>query len=168
MRAMRSQKGILFTSAPVSVLLIRLAVGAVFLSEGIQKFLFPNDLGVGRFIKIGIPAPEIMAPFVGVVETICGALIILGLLTRLASIPLIVDMCGALISTKLPVLLGHGFWRFSLGKLPTYGFWSMAHEARVDFAMLLGSTFLLIVGAGAWSVDAMLASKQKPNADKEA
>lgn len=163
---MQSQRRILLTSAPVSVLLIRLAVGAVFFSEGIQKFLFPNDLGVGRFIKIGIPAPEIMAPFVGVVETICGALIILGLVTRLAAIPLIVDMSVALISTKLPILLGHGFWRFSLGKLPSYGFWSMAHEARVDFAMLLGSSFLLIVGAGAWSVDAMLASKQ-PNADKE-
>jgi putative oxidoreductase len=163
---MQSQRRILLTSAPVSVLLIRLAVGAVFFSEGIQKSLFPNDLGVGRFIKIGIPAPEIMAPFVGVVETICGALIILGLVTRLAAIPLIVDMSVALISTKLPILLGHGFWRFSLGKLPSYGFWSMAHEARVDFAMLLGSSFLLIVGAGAWSVDAMLASKQ-PNADKE-
>jgi uncharacterized membrane protein YphA (DoxX/SURF4 family) len=149
------------------VLLIRLAVGAVFFSEGIQKFLFPNDLGVGRFIKIGIPAPEIMAPFVGVVETICGALIILGLVTRLAAIPLIVDMSVALISTKLPILLGHGFWRFSLGKLPSYGFWSMAHEARVDFAMLLGSIFLLIVGAGACSVDAMLASKQVPNMDKD-
>lgn len=149
------------------MLLIRLAVGAVFFSEGIQKFLFPNDLGVGRFIKIGIPAPEIMAPFVGVVETICGALIILGLVTRLAAIPLIVDMSVALISTKLPILLGHGFWRFSLGKLPSYGFWSMAHEARVDFAMLLGSIFLLIVGAGACSVDAMLASKQVPNMDKD-
>jgi putative oxidoreductase len=167
MRAMRSLKRILLTSAPVSVLLIRLAVGAVFFSEGIQKFLFPNDLGVGRFIKIGIPAPEIMAPFVGVVETICGALIIFGLLTRLAAVPLIIDMCVAIISTKLPILLGHGFWRFSLGKLPTYGFWSMAHEARVDFAMLLGSIFLLIVGAGACSVDAMLASKQVPNMDKD-
>jgi uncharacterized membrane protein YphA (DoxX/SURF4 family) len=108
-----------------------------------------------------------MAPFVGVVETICGALIILGLVTRLAAIPLIVDMSVALISTKLPILLGHGFWRFSLGKLPSYGFWSMAHEARVDFAMLLGSIFLLIVGAGACSVDAMLASKQVPNMDKD-
>ena len=82
---MQSQRRILLTSAPVSVLLIRLAVGAVFFSEGIQKFLFPNDLGVGRFIKIGILPPEIMAPFVGVVETICGALIILGLVTRLVT-----------------------------------------------------------------------------------
>ena len=148
------------TTAPASVLLIRIAVGGVFLSEGIQKFLFPNDLGVRRFIKIGIPAPEVMAPFVGVVEIVGGALVILGLLTRLAAIPLIFDMCVALISTKLPILLGHGFWRFSLSKLPSYGFWSMAHEARVDFTMLLGSIFLLIVGAGTWSLDGRLGSNK--------
>jgi putative oxidoreductase len=150
------------TRVHASVILIRLMVGAVFLSEGIQKFLFPNDLGVGRFIKIGIPAAQVMGPFVGVIEIVCGTLIILGLLTRLAAIPVIIDMCVALISTKLPILLGHEFWRFSLSKLPSYGFWSFAHEARTDFSMLLGSTFLLIVGAGAWSLDAWLRSKRLP------
>jgi putative oxidoreductase len=150
---------VIATSAPRSLILIRLIVGAVFLSEGIQKFLFPNDLGVGRFIKIGIPAPQVMAPFVGVIEIICGTLITLGLLTRLAAIPLIIDISMAILSTKIPILLGHGFWRFSLSKLPTYGFWSMAHEARVDYAMLLGSIFLLIVGAGAWSIDARLSTR---------
>jgi putative oxidoreductase len=147
------------TMAPASVILIRIAVGGVFLSEGIQKFLFPNELGVGRFVKIGIPAPGVMGPFVGIVEIVCGLLVVLGLLTRLAAIPLIIDMCVALISTKIPILLGHGFWRFSVSKLPSYGFWSMAHEARTDFAMLLGALFLLFVGAGAWSLDARLASK---------
>ncbi len=96
----------------------------MFLSEGIQKFLFPNDLGAGRFIKIGIPAPLIMAPFVGVIEIVCGGLIIIGLLTRLAAVPLIIDISVAIISTKIPILLGHSFWRFSLSKLPAYGFWS--------------------------------------------
>ncbi len=151
------------TTAPASVILIRIAVGAVFLSEGIQKFLFPNELGAGRFVKIGIPAPEVMGPFVGTVETVCGSLIILGLLTRLAAIPLIIDLCVALISTKLPILLGHGFWRFSLTKLSAYGFWSMAHEARTDVAMLLGSIFLLIVGAGAFSLDSRLAANAQRN-----
>ncbi|HEY2971619.1 MAG TPA: DoxX family protein [Pyrinomonadaceae bacterium] len=113
----------------------------------------------GRFIKIGIPAPQVMAPFVGVIEIICGTLITLGLLTRLAAIPLIIDISMAILSTKIPILLGHGFWRFSLSKLPTYGFWSMAHEARVDYAMLLGSILLLIVGAGAWSIDARLSTR---------
>jgi putative oxidoreductase len=144
------------TSAPASVILIRLVVGGVFLSEGIQKFLYPAENGVGRFTKIGIPAPEVMAPFVGVVEIVCGALILIGLLTRLAAIPLIINMLVAILSTKIPILLGQGFWGFSLRTLPYYGFWGMAHEARTDFAMLLGSIFLLIVGAGAWSLDARL------------
>jgi len=148
------------------VILIRIVTGGIFLSEGIQKFLFPNDLGVGRFIKIGIPAPQVMAPFVGVVEIVGGSLIILGLLTRLAAFLLIIDMFVALISTKIPILLGHGFWRFSLSKLPSYGFWSMAHEARADLAMLLGSIFLLIVGAGAWSLDARLAANRLQRDEK--
>src|SRR5439155_9918942 len=156
---MRFGSKVTATSAPRSVILVRLIVGAVFLSEGIQKFLFPNDLGVGRFIKIGIPAPQIMAPFVGVVEIICGTLIIIGLLTRLAAVPLIIDISVAIISTKIPILLGHGFWRFTLSKLPTYGFWSMAHEARVDYAMLLGALFLLVLGACSWSIDARLSSR---------
>ena len=134
------------TSASRSVILVRIVVGAVFLSEGIQKFLYPGELGVGRFVKIGIPSPEIMGPFVGVVEIVCGALLLLGLLTRLAAIPLILDMLVAISTTKIPILLKSGFW-------------AMAHEARTDFAMLLGSIFLLIVGAGAWSIDAQLESR---------
>ncbi len=86
------------TSAPRSVILIRLIVGTVFLCEGIQKLLFPADLGVGRFVKIGIPAPQIMAPFVGVIEIVCGTLLVLGLLTRLAAIPLIIDISVAISS----------------------------------------------------------------------
>jgi putative oxidoreductase len=144
---MKLLQRILVTSAPTSVLLIRLLVGAVFLSEGIQKFLFPNDLGVGRFVKIGIPAPQVMAPFIGVVEIVCGALIILGLLTRLAAIALIIDMLVAISTTKIPILLKTGFW-------------AMAHEARVDYAMLLGAVFLLVVGAGRASMDARIWSAQ--------
>jgi len=128
------------TSAHPATILIRLVVGGVFLSEGIQKFLFPAALGVGRFVKIGIPAPEVMAPFVAVVEIAGGLMLLAGLLTRLAAIPLIIDILVAIVTTKLPILHSQGFW-------------SMAHEARVDFAMLLGSAFLLIVGAGPWSMD---------------
>jgi putative oxidoreductase len=156
---MTLQERIIATNAPAAVILIRFIVGAVFLSEGIQKFLFPAENGVGRFAKIGIPAPEVMAPFVGVVEVVCGALVLLGLLTRLAAVPLIIDMLVAILSTKLPILLGHGFWGFSLRTLPYYGFWGMAHEARTDWSMLLGSLFLLIVGAGRWSIDAQMQSK---------
>ncbi len=147
------------TTAPASVVLVRFVVGLVFLVEGILKFLYPEELGVGRFVKIGIPAPEVMGPFVGGVEVVCGVLLIVGLLTRLAAIPLLIDICTAIVSTKIPVLLGHGFWEFSLAKLPHYGFLSMVHEARTDLSMLLVLVFLLIVGAGAWSVDARRSSR---------
>ena len=155
-------KRIIASNAPASVILIRLVVGGVFLSEGIQKFLFPNDLGVGRFAKIGIPSPQITGPFVAGVEIVCGAFILFGLLTRLAAIPLIIDMLVAITTTKVPIMLGHGFWRFNVSKLPSYGFWATLHEARVDFAMLLGSLFLLIVGAGVWSIDAYLRRAGSP------
>jgi putative oxidoreductase len=144
------------TDAPAATILVRIMVGSVFLSEGIQKFLFPEDLGAGRFAKIGIPAPETMGPFVGGCEVVCGALLIVGFLTRLAAIVLLIDISVAIVSTKIPVLLGHGFWSFSVMKMPRYGFWSMMHEARTDFSMWLGLLFLLIVGAGRWSFDAAL------------
>ena len=126
-----------------SVILIRIIVGTVFLSEGIQKFLYPDALGVGRFVKIGIFFPEFFAPFVGVVEIVFGSLILIGLLTRIAAIPLIINISVAIITTKIPILLNEGFWK-------------MAHEARTDFSMLLGSIFLLIVGAGNISIDALI------------
>jgi putative oxidoreductase len=132
---------LLATNAPAALILVRLIVGAVFLSEGVQKFLFPDALGVGRFAKIGIPSPEVMAPFVGVCETACGLLFLVGLLTRFAAIAMIADMLVAISTTKVPILMKQGFW-------------AMAHEARTDWAMLLGSLFLLIVGAGFWSLDA--------------
>src|SRR5438552_3851661 len=126
---MRFGSKVTATSAPRSVILVRLIVGAVFLSEGIQKFLFPAALGVGRFIKIGIPAPEIMAPFVGMVEIVCGTLLLLGLLTRLASIPLLIDISVAIATTKVPMFFKQGFW-------------ATAHESRVDIDMFLGLIFL--------------------------
>ena len=140
-----------------AVSLIRLMVGGVFLVEGVLKFLYPDELGAGRFAKIGIPAPEAMGPFVAGVETTCGALVLLGLFTRLAAIPLLIDISVAIITTKIPVLLGHGFWGFSLAKLPHYGFLAMVHEARTDFSMWLGLLFLLIVGGGRWSLETWLA-----------
>ena len=144
------------THAPAAVILIRILVGAVFLEEGIQKFLFPDLLGAGRFARIGIPEPQVMGLFVGAVEVVCGTLLLLGLLTRLAALLLFVDISVAILSTKVPILLGHDYWRFHVAKLARYGFWSMASEARTDFSMLLGSLFLLIVGAGRWSVDALV------------
>jgi len=147
---------LLGTDAPRATVLIRVVVGVVFASEGIQKFLYPEALGAGRFAKIGIPAPEVMGPFVGVIEVACGLLILGGLLTRLAAVPLIVNMLVAIASTKVPILLGHGYLFFASPAGSKTGFWSMLHEARTDFSMILGSVFLLVVGAGGWSLDIVL------------
>jgi uncharacterized membrane protein YphA (DoxX/SURF4 family) len=131
------------------ILLIRILVGWVFLSEGIQKFLFPDSLGVGRFVKIGIPWPQTMAPFVGGVEIVCGILVLAGFLTRLASVPLLIDILVALYSTKIITFAKNGLW-------------STLHEARTDLSMLLGLLFLLLVGAGSWSLDARLFGSREP------
>lgn len=147
---------VLKTDAPGVVILIRLSVGAVFLSEGIQKFLYPAARGAGRFEKIGFEEAESLATMVGGFEILCGALILAGLATRLAAVPLILIMLTALLTTKVPILLGQDLWGFRVRELSHYGFWSMAHEMRTDFAMLLGSAFLLFTGGGRWSVDAVL------------
>jgi len=147
------------TSAPASVILVRLVVGLVFLSEGLQKFMF-EALGPGRFERIGFPAPHALAYFVACFEVICGTLLVVGLATRLAAIPLIIVMLTAIITTKIPILIGHDLWGFHVHKLSHYGFWMMAHEARADFSMLLGSIFLAIVGAGRWSMDACLTRRR--------
>jgi len=139
-------------SMPVA--LVRLLVGWVFLVEGILKYIWIGDLGAGRFESIGIPAPHFTAPFVGLVEIVCGTLVLAGLFPRLAAIPLLIDISAAIISTKVPILLGRGYWRFSLPKLKHYGTLSMLHEARTDISMVLGLIFILAVGAGALSVDA--------------
>lgn len=144
------------TSAPRAVILIRLLVGGVFLSEGIQKFLYPDIMGVERFAKIGIPAPQMMAPFSGAVEISAGFLLLIGVLTRLAAVPLLINIGVAILSTKIPILLGRGFWGFGLSNAPYYGFWGMMHEGRVDASMLLGLLFLMSVGAGQLSLDAVL------------
>src|SRR3954470_19645116 len=102
---------LLTTHAPAAVILVRLIVGTVFLSEGIQKFLYPDALGVGRFTKIGIPAPEVLAPFVGVCEITCGVLFLLGLLTRFAAVIMIINMLVAISTTKIPILRNEGFWK---------------------------------------------------------
>lgn len=149
------------TEAPRSTVLIRAAVGlAVFVPEGVQKLVFPDVLGAGRFAAIGIPLPAVTGPFVGVIELLCGALIALGWRTRLASVPLIVVMIVALVSTKVPILLGADVWIFRLTEeAGRTGFWAAQHAARTDMAMLLSLLFLSLVGAGPWSIDATIARR---------
>ncbi len=139
-------KKCLQTDRQKATFLIRLMVGVVFLSEGIQKFLFPAVRGAGRFESIGLPAPELLGPIVGGFEILCGSLVILGFLTRFAGIPLVIIMLVALFTTKLEILHEEGFW-------------SMMHAARTDWAMLLGCLYLLIRGGGYGSLDYRVSGK---------
>ncbi len=142
------------TDAPTATLLIRLMAGGVFLWEGMLKFVLPNQ-GVGRFTKIGIPFPELSANFVGVLEIVGGILLLLGLFTRFIAIPFIVEMLVAMLSTKIAMYLGVS--PLPLPPVPPKtGLWAVLHEIRSEYAQLLTVTFLLIVGPGPWSVDALL------------
>jgi putative oxidoreductase len=138
-------------SAPVATILIRLAVGGVFFASGLIKFLYANQ-GAGRFAKLGIPAPEFMANFVGVVEIAAGFLLAVGLATRLAAIPLVFNMLAAIFTSKLPLLFGAG--PEPVAAAPKIGLWAFAYQSRLDFTMLVSCLFLFAVGAGAWSLDA--------------
>jgi putative oxidoreductase len=140
-----------------ATLLVRLAVGGVFLSSGAVKFLFVNQ-GPGRFAKIGLPDAAELAYFVGSVELLCGALLILGLFVRLAALPLVIDMAVAIITTKLPFLFGAG--PEPVAALPKTGFWAFAYQARLDVTMLLACLFLVTAGAGLWSLDAVLSRRR--------
>ncbi len=131
------------TNAPAATLLIRFLAGGVFFLEGVKKFLFAAQWGTGRFAKIGIPLPEFTGPFVGVVEIVWGLLLLLGLLTRLGAILLLIDISVAIATTKVPILLRNGFF-------------AMEDPARTDYSMFMSLLFLLIVGAGRWSLDAYL------------
>ena len=141
-------------TGPPATILIRLMAGGVFLWEGILKFLFHNQ-GGGRFTAIGIPFPETMATFVAVLEIVGGILLISGLFTRLISIPFIVEMLVAMASTKITIFLGTS--PLPLPPVPPQtGFWAVLHEIRSEYAQLMCVVFLLLVGPGPWSIDALL------------
>jgi len=122
------------------IIIVRLIVGLIFLSEGIQKYLFPELLGTGRFLKIGFSDPDFWAFFTGTFEILCGTFVLIGFLTRISTIPLFIIMLTAFITTKYPILMDKGIW-------------AMAHEYRTDFALTLLLIYLLISGGGKWSVD---------------
>jgi putative oxidoreductase len=141
-------KKIIKTDRAGSTIIIRLMVGAVFLSEGLQKFLFAEKLGAGRFANIGLPNPDILGPFVGVVELTCGLLVLLGLCTRISALPLLIIMVVAMATTKTELYFNNGFW-------------SMLHGSRTDWSMFLGCIFLIVKGGGRWSLDQNLWKRSK-------
>lgn len=146
---MKKLAGIIFkTVSDHRSILPRLIVGLVFLSEGIQKFLFPELVGAGRFEKIGFANPEFLSAFVASFEIVCGILMLIGFSVRLAAIPLLIIMITAITTTKIPILIEKGFWQ-------------MAHDSRTDFAMTLLIIFLIIYGAGKLSVDYWINQRQE-------
>lgn len=136
-----------------SIIMIRLAVGLIFFSQGILKYIDPR-MGVLRFAKIGFPFPDFTAHLVGTFEIACGFLVLIGLLTRLASVPLLIVILTAIATTKIPEVVH-----------PEQGFWFMVSDARTDFSMTMALLFLIGVGAGAWSLDARLWGQQ-PDASR--
>jgi putative oxidoreductase len=127
---------------PRGVVFIRMAVGLIFFSQGVLKYVDAN-LGVNRFTRIGFPHPGFTAHFVGAFEIVCGLLVLIGLFTRLAAVPLLIIICTAIATTKIPELSHSG-----------QGFRFMVSDARTDFAMLMSLLFLLMAGGGRWAVDA--------------
>jgi putative oxidoreductase len=158
----RSIRSWLFDSAhqaPSATILIRLMTGGVFLWEGILKFVYPN-LGVGRFMKLGIPIPGISAPFVAVLEIVGGVCLMAGLLTRLFSALFIIEMTVAILSTKIPMLMGT--YPLALAPSPpTSGIGLVLHESRADYAQIMTAIFLLIMGPGRLSIDSKFARKSQ-------
>jgi len=142
---------------PAATIILRVMAGSVFLWEGLMKFVFPNQ-GVGRFTKLGFPAPHFLATGDAWLEIIGGTLLIVGLLTRPVAILFVIEMVVAILSTKIPLYLGT--YPLPLPPVPPQvGFWAVLHEIRSEYAQLVCSSFVVIVGPGRWSMEAWLQRK---------
>ena len=146
------------TDGPTSIVLLRLMAGGVFLGEGVLKFVYTNQ-GVGRFTKLGFPAPHFTATAVGCLEIIGGILVLSGFMTRLIAVPFIIQMLVAIASTKISLYLGTS--PLPLPPVPPQvGLWAVLHEVRSEYAQMMTCAFLLLVGPGRWSIEALLARGQ--------
>jgi putative oxidoreductase len=151
-------------TGPRATLAIRLMAGSVFFWEGILKFVYANQ-GVGRFTKLGMPFPDFTATFVGGLEIVGGLMLILGLGTRLITIPFIIEMVVAMLSTKPRLFLG----TLPLPPPPSppqVGIWAVLHEIRSEYAQLMSCVFLLFAGPGPLSLDASLRAGSPGTGDR--
>ena len=147
------------TSGPKATLAIRLMAGGVFFWEGLLKFAYANQ-GVGRFTKLGLPVPDVLAPAIAVLEIGGGLLLMSGLGTRLISLPFIVEMIVAMLATKVSLYFGTS----PLPKPPSppqVGLWAVLHDIRSDYAQIMSCIYLLAAGPGPWSLDALLARRRQ-------
>jgi putative oxidoreductase len=142
-------KQLLSTGNDSKIIIVRLIVGLIFISEGIQKCVIVTAFGPAFFKDIGFSHPLFWTYFIGTFEISCGVLVLLGLLIRLASIPLFVIMVTAFITTKLPLLSFKGVWTF-------------LHEYSIDFSLTLLLILLFIYGSGKWSFDLKIMQAEKP------
>jgi putative oxidoreductase len=119
-------------------LLARLTLGVVFVESGWGK-LHHLDQVIKFFGELKIPAPQIQAPFVAGTELVCGALVLVGLLTRLASIPLSIVMVVAIATAKIDRITG---WS------DIFGF--------SEFLYIVLFSYLFTKGPGALSIDRLI------------
>ena len=154
------------TSGPSAALALRLMAGAVFLWEGLLKFAYANQ-GVGRFTKLGMPMPEVLAPAIAVLEIGGGLLLISGLATRLISVPFIIEMIVAMLSTKISLYFGTSPLPAPPSP-PVSGAWAVLHEIRSEYAQLMTCVYLLAAGPGPWSLDAWLRQRRGADAAERA
>jgi uncharacterized membrane protein YphA (DoxX/SURF4 family) len=150
-----------FSNPPVdghrATVVLRIMAGSVFLWEGVLKFVYTNQ-GVGRFTKLGFPAPELTAGFVAWVEIVGGLLLLAGFLTRWTAVVFIIEMIVAMLTTKIDMFLGTSPLPLPPSP-PAVGFWAVLHEIRSEFAQLLTVLFLLVAGPGPLSVDSLMAHR---------
>jgi putative oxidoreductase len=167
---MKLQKAIRFfvdppTSGPKATLALRLMAGGVFFWEGLLKFAYANQ-GVGRFTKLGMPMPEVLAPAIAGLEIVGGLLLMSGLGTRLISVPFIIEMIVAMVSTKITLYLGTSPLPAPPAP-PVMGGWAVLHEIRSEFAQIMTCIYLLAAGPGPWSLDALRLRRRRGNAALE-
>ena len=118
------------------MILIRVIVALVFLTEGVLKFVYPGEFAAGRLERIGFPFPHLLGPLVGLVEIVAGTAVLANFYAGDAALLLLAVIITAIVSTKIPILLGRPFGPFALPKnISHYGIPGFLHEARTDLAM---------------------------------
>jgi uncharacterized membrane protein YphA (DoxX/SURF4 family) len=149
-RQLRPQKEVEFMKKTLPLHLLRIIVSVIFFTEGLLKFLWAEELGVGRFTRIGLPMPTQLAQFVAILEMVAALALVFNLFTGDAALLLLGVMLGALVTTKIPILLGHSFLGFQPAQLAHYGVLSFLHESRLDLLVIFALLVILAQSGVSW------------------